>query len=476
MGKTFLYGRLSIVDRYTPYAKLTVHCPAGVIVRISSDQSSIVRESTSNGQVIFEDLTEGVWEITYTNVEHALASTIQIDDLRNEITLELFEAYVNVKYPEGADCILTDGLVTFSAPDTSGSWICNLDEKGSWTVTATRPHALLGMQTASSTVSISATGQQELVKLQFFESYINVEFPYGSTCQISNGSEIYTAPTSSGYYSFIVPHAGTWNVTISDGTYSKTESVDIIASGVFRNIRLNYGVIVYSSVESLMLSEPADGTIGVVADVDSNEWSITANEPETVNNYHLWIIVNGEGAPIAVKQYLNSAWVSVNAMLRQNGTWVGLPGGYFYHNGDEYAALTGGWSDYGTAAGSIIKSGDAIEFDWAGSEDNDTFRVLHTNATIDLDNSSYITFDINDLERSDTGVYFFVGICKTIPSEYYQTNILDGYVQYDAVGNVQITLDTSAYSGQHYIVVYGNFANQANCYIRGRITEVRMQC
>lgn len=71
-------------------------------------------------------------------------------------------AFIGVTYPEGSTCTCTNGVVTLKAKDTGGMWAFRIPKAGDWTVTATN-----GERTKSETVSITAEGQFETVKLVY---------------------------------------------------------------------------------------------------------------------------------------------------------------------------------------------------------------------------------------------------------------------------------------------------------------------
>lgn len=96
-----------------------------------------------------------------------------------------FAATINITYPAGSTCTVTDGVTTHTAPDTSGTWACIVNNTGTWTITSTN-----GIQTKSDSVSITADGQSASVTLKY-EYYI---FNAGGVTNYSGGW------TALGYY------------------------------------------------------------------------------------------------------------------------------------------------------------------------------------------------------------------------------------------------------------------------------------
>ena len=71
-------------------------------------------------------------------------------------------AVIAVTYPEGSVCTCSNGTKTLKAKDTSGKALFNVPSAGTWTVSCTD-----GSSTVSKSVTITATGQVESVKLSY---------------------------------------------------------------------------------------------------------------------------------------------------------------------------------------------------------------------------------------------------------------------------------------------------------------------
>ena len=76
-------------------------------------------------------------------------------------------ACIGVTYPSGSTCTCTNGTKTFKAKGTSGTAIFNVPSTGTWTVSCTN-----GDKTASKSVTITADGQTETVKLTY--AYLSI--------------------------------------------------------------------------------------------------------------------------------------------------------------------------------------------------------------------------------------------------------------------------------------------------------------
>lgn len=75
-----------------------------------------------------------------------------------------FTATINITYPAGSTCRVTDGTTTLTAPNTSGTWACVVPNAGTWTVAIES----LGR---SVDVVITDNGQSESVSLSYVFLY-----------------------------------------------------------------------------------------------------------------------------------------------------------------------------------------------------------------------------------------------------------------------------------------------------------------
>ena len=78
---------------------------------------------------------------------------------------------------------------------------------------------------------------------------IGVTYPAGSTLTCTNGTKTLKAKTTSGQWVFAIPEAGTWTVTATDGTSTKSESVSITTEGQSVKVELNYRLWLYKDGE-----------------------------------------------------------------------------------------------------------------------------------------------------------------------------------------------------------------------------------
>lgn len=105
---------------------------------------------------------------------------------------------------------------------------------------------------------------------------IGVTYPAGSTVTCTNGTSTLKAKTTTGQWVFAIPKAGTWTVTVTDGTNSKSRSVSITSEGQFESVELSYALVLIENgvekqtfVKNNVNVSISDGLLAVSPVVDS---------------------------------------------------------------------------------------------------------------------------------------------------------------------------------------------------------------
>lgn len=84
---------------------------------------------------------------------------------------------------------------------------------------------------------------------------ISVTYPQGSVCTCVKGTKTLTAKGTGGSYIFYVPEAGTWTVSCTDGTRTKSQDVVISTEYEAESVVIAYELYVYNrGVEGVPLS------------------------------------------------------------------------------------------------------------------------------------------------------------------------------------------------------------------------------
>lgn len=452
MGKVFLHARSTSKETADPYATLTVYCPLYSIIRAESVNTTAVFEKEShNGEVTFERMTEGEWDITFVGVEHAPVRRVTIGSLDYEMTLGYFEATINVTYPAGTICVATDGKYMLTAPNNSGFWVCTVNNAGTWTITST-----YGDKTASTQVAITRDGQTESVELDYFEATINVNYPVGSTCTASNGSTTLLAPDITGVWTCRVPLAGTWTFKCVSGAKSFSVDVDITINDTKYYVDLNYPVIVYSSLEDVLSDNPPDYTIAIVSNTGVSGWvftDISSPEPDNPITGLVWIMTY-DGLPVAAHHYISDIWVMVPVYGRYDGEWRNFAAQQsLYKAGDEYTNVTGGFSSVNILRRSSYSrlTVDTVQKDtnhiYLKASSNYQASIASTNM-IDITNYSYLAMVVHDCSVQSSTITGGNKLMLTSSRTDASTAVASASIQ---DGITYISLD--GLSGSYYVVV-----------------------
>jgi hypothetical protein len=110
---------------------------------------------------------------------------------------------------------------------------------------------------------------------------LGVTYPAGSTVTCTNGSKTLTAKTTSGQWVFAIPEVGTWTVTSTDGTNTKSQSVSITSEGQLETVTLSYRLyLIKNGVVNTDLTggftEKSDGG-SIVLQTDKFTWNGVIN-------------------------------------------------------------------------------------------------------------------------------------------------------------------------------------------------------
>ena len=174
-----------------------------------------------------------------------------------------------------------DGKTKTKNSGTSGVVVFKGLASGTWTVTITGDG-----KTAQKNVVVTTDYSTVIA---FFAATINITYPAGSTCTCSDGTTTLSAPDTSGTWACIVPNAGTWTVSITDGEKHANTSVVISTNGQTQNIELSYRVLLYQAgdtsdkwqYEPMYISTSYKNATAPTVNVESD--SMTVTQPTYAN-------------------------------------------------------------------------------------------------------------------------------------------------------------------------------------------------
>lgn len=216
-------------------ATLTVTAPAGVTVTVTKDGKTKTKVADSSGLAVFKGLATGAWTLTITDGSQISTKTVSVTADYSTV-LAFFSATINITYPAGSTCTCSDGTTTFTAPDTSGTWVCIVPKAGTWTVSCSN-----GTQSDSENVSITTDGQSKSIALSYYTTVFDRETQSFSDIESnihvvddSTHSPITDKTThiqfkAEGDY----PRAWQWETKIDFSKYDKLEVVGYSSRGTF---------------------------------------------------------------------------------------------------------------------------------------------------------------------------------------------------------------------------------------------------
>lgn len=150
-----------------------------------------------------------------------------------------------------------DGKSKTKAAGTDGVVIFKGLESGEWSLTISD-----GAHTATNNITITA---DYAITMAFFAATISVTYPDGSTCTATDGTTTLTAPDTTGSWACIVPNAGTWTVSCTDGTKTQSSTVSISTDGEAKSVTLGYSEYLVKSGVIDMTAHPHTATDGRAA-------------------------------------------------------------------------------------------------------------------------------------------------------------------------------------------------------------------
>lgn len=116
-----------------------------------------------------------------------------------------------------------------------------------------------GLATGTWTVTLSGNGQPATrtvivtadysVNISYFSATINITYPEGSTVTATDGESTFTAPDTSGTWTLIVPNAGSWVISSTNGTDTASETVEITTEGQVESVELTYALVIIPNIE-----------------------------------------------------------------------------------------------------------------------------------------------------------------------------------------------------------------------------------
>ena len=180
---------------------------------------------TAGGSVTFKGLKTGEWTVTLSNGAQTATKSVTVN-ADYSVSIAYFSATISVTYPAHSTCTCSDGATTLiDTNDTSSPKTATftVPYPGNWPITATATDG--SGKSKSTTVSITADGQSESVKLTYETYYYNK----GDLCNAVTGG--WTKTGSGGSLGFntasMTLYANLWGTPIDASTMNKVNLANI---------------------------------------------------------------------------------------------------------------------------------------------------------------------------------------------------------------------------------------------------------
>ena len=244
-------------------------------------------------------------------------------------------------------------------------------------------------------------------------------------------------------------------------------AIEAISTGV----ELNFEVVGGTTRPS----DPKENTIWVNTSTNITGWIFSATEPINTTPGVVWFAVGSSSDtefnalkengiqvyPTSAKQYVDGAFVSIDAHCYQNGEWNQFSmswDGTLYNAGDQYTGITGGWKAASGVGQKATFNSTNITVSTTGTHD-DFETALYTKNKIDTTGftklTAVLTNIVNPSSYNAWGVY--VGLTSQ-NTDSCPTGSMVASAKHSSTGSKTLTVDISKKQGLYYPVVLGDVA------------------
>lgn len=201
----------------------------GEDVTLTQGTTTLTATFDSYGVAIFEGVTlTGNVTLTASDGQSTSTRTLNIPYFGNyEVAMAFFSATINVTYPSGATCTITDGTTTLTA--TSNPMAFDIPNAGTWTATAT----LDGVSKQGTPISITTDGQTASDTIIFGTINLTLDSDFiGSTITCVKDQTTISKVASGTSLTFYPPTTGDWTISGSIGgtTYVSSPNPVVVSS------------------------------------------------------------------------------------------------------------------------------------------------------------------------------------------------------------------------------------------------------
>ena len=260
-----------------------------------------------------------------------------------------------------------------------------------------------------------------------------VSCPANVTVTVSKDDKSYTKNSGSlGSATFKGLATGTWTVTISGNGQTATKTIVITA---------DYAITIAFFSASINITYPAKSTCVV----KNSGGTTVASDTNTGSSAKTWTATVGATGTYTVTATATdgsgktkSTTVSITTDGQSSSVTLSYLI-YYYNQGDQCTAVTGGWDFSGD--GALTKLADHMQYKSSYAE-----AYLSTANKVDLTQISSITFDVEWVGSLPPSSRHFLGITTNKFS-----NSASAAIRLNTTSRNQYSLDVKSISGEYYI-------------------------
>lgn len=271
---------------------------------------------------------------------------------------------------------------------------------------------------------------------------------------------------------------GSTLTAIGDAIREKTGKADMLSpvdmaseiSSIETGVDLNFEVVGGTSQPS----NPTENMIWVNTSTEITDYIFSATQPTAASGM-VWISTgksslvefnalkkNGiQVYPTSANQYVDGAFVSIDAYCYQNGEWNQFSmswDGTLYNAGDQYTGITGGWKAASGAGQKATFNSTNITVSKTGTN-SDYETALYTKNKIDTTGFTKLTAVLTNIANPASANYWGVYVGLTSQNtDSCPTGSMVASAKHSGTGSKTLTVDISKKQGLYYPVVIGDVA------------------
>lgn len=155
------------------------------------------------------------------------------DQTQTNVAIKGPNSKLTVNCPVGSTVYAMSGEITRAAvPNGLGKAVFVGLPQGTWDIIVQN-----GANVATETIEIVTDYE---ITMKFFEATVTITYPAGSTCRVTDGKSVYSAPDTSGTWTRTLPSADVWTASCTNGSQTTTCPIVVSYDGQKLSVKLAY--------------------------------------------------------------------------------------------------------------------------------------------------------------------------------------------------------------------------------------------